>query len=178
MPPDHPLTPAPAAAAPVTAAVPVTAAIPVTAAAPEDPPAALARLVITARPFRGELQGELHARVPAPATRGAITMLGCVAVAALLLLLAPAVLMYLAPRAGLSPGWVTALLAGDLICAAMWLLLRGRGATRAGGNGCRTPRPRRTPQAAHSDRAAVQTTHGRRQPGRLPARPDHRNDRT
>ncbi|MET8140130.1 hypothetical protein ABZU32_07465 [Sphaerisporangium sp. NPDC005288] len=175
MPPDQPLTPAPApAAAPAIASAPVADSAPVTDSAPEDPPAALARLVITARPFRGELQGELHARVPAPATRGAITMLGCVAVAALLLLLAPAVLMYLAPRAGLSPGWVTALLAGDLICAAMWLLLRGRGATRAGGHGCRTPRPRRTPQAAHSDRATVQTAHSRR----LPARPDHRKDRT
>ncbi|MFC7382068.1 hypothetical protein [Sphaerisporangium rhizosphaerae] len=113
----------------------MTAAVPVTAAPLEDPPAALARLVITARPFRGELQGELHARVPAPATRGAITMLGCVAVAALLLLLAPAVLMYLAPRAGLSPGWVTALLAGDLICAAMWLLLSRGSAVRGRSGG-------------------------------------------
>ncbi|WP_424533765.1 hypothetical protein ACOZ38_25870 [Sphaerisporangium viridialbum] len=101
---------------------PFVSPFPASSMEPAEQPSASARLVITARPFRGELQGELHAQVPAQETNGMINMLGQVAMAVLVLLAAPAVLLYLAPRAGLAPAWVAALVAGELLGALIWLL--------------------------------------------------------
>jgi hypothetical protein len=101
---------------------PIASPSPAASTEPAERPSASARLVITARPFHGELQGELHAQVPAQEASGMITMLGYIATAVSLLLAAPALLLYLAPRAGLSPAWVTVLVAGELLGALLWLL--------------------------------------------------------
>ncbi|MGV9600720.1 hypothetical protein ACWDR1_29060 [Streptosporangium sandarakinum] len=70
-----------------------------------------------------------------------ITMVGYVVIASALLVGVPAVILYLAPAAGLDPTVVAVLIAVDLLIAAVWLLLYPRlGRTPAAQRAPRRPR--------------------------------------
>lgn len=93
---------------------------PASSTEPAEEPSASARLIISAVPFKGELQ----AQVPARETNNMINMVGRIITAVTLVLGAPAVILCLAPAAGLDPAWVAILIAAELLIAAIWLLLQ------------------------------------------------------